>query len=445
MKASRIWVFLLALLFSVKTVFLFSGVSVSDEALYTYMAKRVSLGMLPYRDFFFAHPPFALLLQALFFKLFGFGLFRARLLPFVFGTLSVLFFLSFFKKSREKTVFLMLSFTLSFVVLSSYFMFYSTMLFFSVLGSQFFFKKKHVLSGSLFALATFCRFFGIAPFLACSLLALKRKRDFAKMVCGFLIVIIPAAIFFATLSPGFFYDILFYHFKKPAAGQGFFDQFLLSYLVSMFPFLLFGFPVLIHSFFRFFLLSEEQKFFFLWTLFGLVMIIFSKGSNALASFTLYSVSIVLPFSALLSVFSIKGLASTVFSALVSFWLISSFVSIYRQFGFEFKGKVIMEDWASLTRGSVFLGTPPSLALALYSEGDMAGGLFDLDHARFEIGDVSTKQVVQVIKEEGVGFVVLNENLGGIESFWSVIVKDAGCTLFDSKPYFPTGNLNLYSC
>jgi hypothetical protein len=44
-----------------------------DEHIYFAMAQSVAAGKIPYRDFFFAHPPIHLLVPALSFKLFGFS------------------------------------------------------------------------------------------------------------------------------------------------------------------------------------------------------------------------------------------------------------------------------------------------------------------------------------------------------------------------------------
>lgn len=52
----------------------------TDENIYFYMAQRFSQGALPYRDFFFAHPPVHLLVPAAVFKVFGFSLPLAKLI-----------------------------------------------------------------------------------------------------------------------------------------------------------------------------------------------------------------------------------------------------------------------------------------------------------------------------------------------------------------------------
>ncbi|MGC4115454.1 MAG: hypothetical protein QM765_12790 [Myxococcales bacterium] len=46
----------------------------TDENIYFYMAHRFAQGAVPYRDFFFAHPPIHLLVPTIVFKVFGFSL-----------------------------------------------------------------------------------------------------------------------------------------------------------------------------------------------------------------------------------------------------------------------------------------------------------------------------------------------------------------------------------
>ncbi len=62
--------------------------STSDENIYFYDAWLVAQGKLPYRDFFFAHPPLHLAAAASLFGLFGFHLRLAKLIP-VAATLAI--------------------------------------------------------------------------------------------------------------------------------------------------------------------------------------------------------------------------------------------------------------------------------------------------------------------------------------------------------------------
>lgn len=55
--------------------------SVTDENIYFYGAHLLAHGQLPYRDFFFAHPPGHLLVPGALFAVFGFSLTLAKLIP----------------------------------------------------------------------------------------------------------------------------------------------------------------------------------------------------------------------------------------------------------------------------------------------------------------------------------------------------------------------------
>ena len=54
-----------------------------DENVYYYMGKLVSEGKVPYRDFFYAHPPLHIYLIALIYKVFGFNIIILKLLPLI--------------------------------------------------------------------------------------------------------------------------------------------------------------------------------------------------------------------------------------------------------------------------------------------------------------------------------------------------------------------------
>lgn len=55
--------------------------ALSDENIYFYMCRRIAEGALPYRDFFFAHPPLHLLPGTLAVAIFGFSLPVAKAVP----------------------------------------------------------------------------------------------------------------------------------------------------------------------------------------------------------------------------------------------------------------------------------------------------------------------------------------------------------------------------
>jgi 4-amino-4-deoxy-L-arabinose transferase-like glycosyltransferase len=68
---------------------LFFHPSFSDENFYFNAGKIVSEGKIPYKDFFFAHPPMQIYTYALIFKIFGTSLFVGKIIPLVASSLSI--------------------------------------------------------------------------------------------------------------------------------------------------------------------------------------------------------------------------------------------------------------------------------------------------------------------------------------------------------------------
>src|SRR3989338_9829433 len=70
-----------------------------DENVYFYMGKMIAEGKLPYRDFFYAHPPLHAYMIAAVYKVFGFNIIALKLVPLV-SALIASFFI--FKTAKEK-------------------------------------------------------------------------------------------------------------------------------------------------------------------------------------------------------------------------------------------------------------------------------------------------------------------------------------------------------
>ncbi|MEE9386418.1 MAG: glycosyltransferase family 39 protein [Nannocystaceae bacterium] len=65
--------------------------SKTDENIYFYAARALGDGLLPYRDYFYAHPPVRVLLPGLVFALFGFSIWTAQAIPTVASLAAGLF------------------------------------------------------------------------------------------------------------------------------------------------------------------------------------------------------------------------------------------------------------------------------------------------------------------------------------------------------------------
>ena len=70
-----------------------------DENTYYYMGKLITEGKVPYKDFFFAHPPLQIYLIAFIYRIFGFNIIALKLIPLI-STLISAFFI--FRITKEK-------------------------------------------------------------------------------------------------------------------------------------------------------------------------------------------------------------------------------------------------------------------------------------------------------------------------------------------------------
>jgi hypothetical protein len=199
--------------------------STTDENIYFYMAKRVAEGLVPYRDFFFAHPPLHVLIPALIFKLTGgFHLLVAKAIPATAalvtgwlvhvtgrrlgGTFTGLVAMILFLFATET---LKSSSNLTGIT-------ETTLLLVGGVSALVF--RRPVLAGVLLALAAHTGFYMIAvPVALLALMALGDRRLLVRFGAAFAGVY--GAIFAACLAVGgheYLQGVFFYHWGKPAKG-----------------------------------------------------------------------------------------------------------------------------------------------------------------------------------------------------------------------------------
>jgi hypothetical protein len=106
MRTSQIFLTLLIVI-SIALNILFLYPTYSDENLYmAYSRELVSNGKIPYRDFFFGHPPLELYTLSLFMIVGGFNIYIAKLLPIVCSHLSVVLIYLICKEYNERSALL---------------------------------------------------------------------------------------------------------------------------------------------------------------------------------------------------------------------------------------------------------------------------------------------------------------------------------------------------
>lgn len=176
-----------------------------DENVYYYMGKLISEGKVPYRNFFYAHPPLQIYLISLIYKIFGFNIVILKSIPLVSTIISAFFI---FKISKEKfgsieaiTSSLLFLFSYS-VMFNSVFSFgIDVATTFLVIGVYFLWvKNNYALSGIFFGLAGITRLLTLIPISIILITALfQNKRNFLKLSSTFLIIFLLVNGFFALL------------------------------------------------------------------------------------------------------------------------------------------------------------------------------------------------------------------------------------------------------
>lgn len=198
----------------------------TDENIYYYGAVLMSQGVLPYRDFFFAHPPVHLVVPAVVFALFQFNIVVAKMIPLAAFLLSGAFL---YLTVREKAGWIK-----AILALAAFFSCYEVLMastdmtginlttMFCMISLYMFVRKSYLASGILSGVALMTGLYSAAFVLALSLFALFILR---RSLLSFLAGLAGAffAIFMISLfvgGEGFLEGVFEYHMKKPLKQGG---------------------------------------------------------------------------------------------------------------------------------------------------------------------------------------------------------------------------------
>lgn len=209
---NKIVFIIVAFVFLIRLFFLHP--TFSDENFYFNVAKQILAGSLPYKDFFFSHPPLQIYTLASLFKVFGTSIFVGKLLPLITSSLNIiLVFLiskSFFD---EKTGFLASVFYIIFPAFLSFSLIEYGMLptvFFFLLSFYLLIKDKPLLSASSLAIA--CMFRYNAIFYLPLFLMFYKKKEIKKFFIYFLIVFSAVLLLFTQIfGHNFINDTIIFH------------------------------------------------------------------------------------------------------------------------------------------------------------------------------------------------------------------------------------------
>ena len=195
----------------------------TDDNIYFYMAVRFAEGAVPYRDFFFAHPPMHLLVPALLFKVFGFSIGLAKAIPALAQAVAGVFlYLAVRRASRPMAVGVLLLHLTAYQVLmgSTDMNGENLMTAFWTAGLWALVSARPLASGILAAAALSCGLYAMAAVLAIAVAASfagarVRNRWFLGFSAGLAVINLP----FLILGGSGYYDgVIAYHLAKPVKG-----------------------------------------------------------------------------------------------------------------------------------------------------------------------------------------------------------------------------------
>jgi hypothetical protein len=205
----------------------------TDENIYFYMAKRLADGDLPYRDYFFAHPPLHVLLPGSIFAVFGFSLTLAKLFPLLACLVGGLAVWGIARRAltpfAAPLALILYLFATEVLKASSNMTGVNMTTMFLLLGTWLFFRGRPLASGATLGLAPATGFYAIGPALALiaigvfrapepapgkGLLGPLRKTRFAQLLSFVIVLGLINAIFWALGGDRFLEGVYAYHQQK---------------------------------------------------------------------------------------------------------------------------------------------------------------------------------------------------------------------------------------
>lgn len=323
-KQSYILLFLFAIVFA---SIVFKGLKMpqpGDENVYYYMGKLASENKLPYKDFFYAHPPLQIYLIALVYKMFGFNIIALKLAPLISAVITAFFVFKITQKfgnaeAIAASLLFLFSYSTMFNSVFSFGIELAAMLL--VIGIYFWFNKdNYLLAGLFLGLAGVTRLLSLIPvFILLVYVLLLNRKNFFKLSSSFLAVfLIVNGIFLIIAGKAYLADAYFYHFQKTFSGAENVKEYVGIVKLNWILFL---------SFFLFIFLRDKRLYPF--ALFSTAYLLFLLALKKLFGFYFL---IAFPFLAIIGGFSIVSLIRR--ANLPKKWKIAAFLTICSVFGWN---------------------------------------------------------------------------------------------------------------
>jgi hypothetical protein len=319
---------------------------ISDETIYINMAKALREGLLPYKDFFFAHPILQLLLLYPIAQTNNF--FIVKIFVSIIGLASIFFTYLIAKKIfDEKSAYISVLFTLffpGFIIFGNLAMGTFEAVLFLLLSFYFLLRGKVFLSSIFLSLSIFTRYLVLLflPFIIFYTFKFYKKQFKKFLIFLVLNLTFLSAIFLLIFGFNFIKDTVFYHFESNIKLPISLANWILQYLSLGFFTLFICFISLVFGYFKKdFMLLAFSIFILFYDI--TILLIFRQVIYHYFAFTIPFLSIV--FGRVFS--TSKFLELKFFIILI---LLLSIISNYRSliYYFDYTKNLVFDDAANYT-------------------------------------------------------------------------------------------------
>ena len=450
-----------------------------DEHIYFHRAELLATGKMPYKDFFFAHPPMQLFISAPLIKLFGFNFILLKSIPLIATMLSALFLFLLMKKySKTKAILavILFLFTYNTMLEATYFLGINITTMFIVISIYFLFEKKYLAAGIFSGFAGLTGLYSLIPITVIFIFLLliksktlltrelisrrkifsfinifkeKQKKEFFNFLIGFsLIFVLINLIFILLYGNNYLTPVYKYHLLKPKAVSSTIQTF---YIIIKNNFILFASAFL-------FIFAKNKKKFLLIITSSLIYLLFLTQLTKIFNFyfvLLFPFLAILGSSALVDLYkklkikkSIKLIIPFIFLIIILTGITFSSIKLIK---FDFI------DFQSLDKISNFIktnsktdelifGDDSSIHLiSKFSERNIALDNIDTNDMIFKSGIINLQQTINNLKKENIKFIIIRPlyGIGALEEFSSYLEKECSLAKWFKDYYY--GDFLIYDC
>lgn len=436
-----------------------------DENIYFYMAKYVSEGKFPYKDFFYAHPPLHILALSAIIKIFGFHIAILKTATLLFYLMSALFLykisLELFKNRFEDkqaniiSAIAVIIFLFSFEVLfkATFSMGSELSLMFLLAGFYFIFTKRYFVGGIFTGLAGLTRLYTLAPIMAIFIfvgikkLEQKKIREFLIMMSGFLVIFgFAIALLLLLCGHNFFEPVFRYHFLKPA---------FTNQKITVYKNVLTENWVIFAAFLLSIFLKNKKRFqiFYFITFASILFLFLLKAPKE------FYFSMAFPFMSIIGSYSIAGFIRNinrrilrniiaVILVLIFFWNTTADIMFLERFGFLPMAPLpeLMQKVSQTSQNKKIFGDDATVSLlALKTNRSIALDYIDANEMRFTSGLSNFYLFANQLDDVNLSYIIYRKNKGlhQIREFRDYAEKR--CKLENEYSDIAEGVFLLYKC